>query len=118
LSATFLLRNRRGVVCVLGYPAKSLSTRSACAALQKLVQRVRGCEDWPSGNRRYDGEKQRFDYKFPTLFAGEIAPAYWRNDLKTNDRLYWRLSLMLTIVSRVPLCSGLFTVITFIIRVR
>ena len=36
-------------------PPKSLSTRSACDALQKLVQRVRGCEDWPSGNRHDDG---------------------------------------------------------------
>lgn len=50
--------------------------RSACRALQKLVQRVRRCEDWPSRNRREDGEKQRFDYKLPTLFAREIAPAY------------------------------------------
>ncbi len=58
-----------------GYRAKSLSMRSACAALQKLVQRIRGCEDRPSRKRHDDGEKQRFDYKFPTLFAREIAPA-------------------------------------------
>jgi hypothetical protein len=48
---------------------------SACGALQKLVQRIRGCEDRPSRNRHDDGEKQRFDYKFPILFAREIAPA-------------------------------------------
>ncbi len=43
--------------------------------LEKLVQRVRSCEDRQSRNRHNDGEKQRFDYKFPTLFAREIAPA-------------------------------------------
>jgi hypothetical protein len=59
----------------VGFSAKSLSMQSACGALQKLVQRLRGCEDWPSRNRHDDGEKQRFDYKFPTLFPREIAPA-------------------------------------------
>ena len=75
LSAIPLLRNGGGVVCLLGNCAKSLSMHSACGALQKLVQRICGCEDRPSRNRYDDGEKQRFDYKFPTLFARKIAPA-------------------------------------------
>jgi len=59
LSAIPLLRSGRGVVCALGYRAKLLSMRSACGALQKLVQRIRGCEDRPSRKRHDDGEKQR-----------------------------------------------------------
>ena len=40
----------------------------------------------------------------------------WRNDLRTNDRLYWTLSVMLTIVPAVFFRSGLFTVITLIVE--
>jgi hypothetical protein len=44
-------------------------------ALQKLVQRIRGREDGPGRNRDDDGEKQQFDYKFPTLFVRQVASA-------------------------------------------
>ena len=60
----------------LGHRAKSLlSMRSPCGALHKLIQRFGGREEGPGRNSHDDGEKQRFDYKFPTLFTREIAPA-------------------------------------------
>ena len=48
---------------------------SAPSALEKLVQCIGGSEDRPRGNSYDDGKEQRFDGKFPTLFAREITPS-------------------------------------------
>jgi hypothetical protein len=42
-------------------------------AMEKFAQRIGGDEDWPSRNRDDDGKEQRFNGKFPTLFAREIT---------------------------------------------
>jgi hypothetical protein len=68
--ARVIVNANHGIMCV-----KSVTIRSTCSALQKLVQRTRDCEDRPDRNRDYDGEKQRFDHKFTTLFPREVAPA-------------------------------------------
>jgi hypothetical protein len=71
----FLCLAMAAALSVLGCRAKSLSMHSASGALHKLVQRFDGREDGPGRNSHDDGEKQRFDYKFPTFFTREIAPA-------------------------------------------
>jgi hypothetical protein len=68
--ANGIVNANHSIMCV-----KSVTIRSTCSALQKLVQRIRDCEDRPGRNRDYDGEKQRFDHKFPTLFPREIGSA-------------------------------------------
>ena len=47
--------------------------RSARRVLEKFVQRIYSFDDWPGRNRNDYGIKQRFNGKFPTLFAREIT---------------------------------------------
>jgi len=51
----------------------SVKRRSTPSALKKFVQRIGDDEDRPGRNRNDDDKKQRFNGKFPTLFAREIT---------------------------------------------